>query len=322
MSEAEFKKYTSDECSSYREELKAILAGDVDALYEDENIAEIAAIREAYDKGELKIDGDIEEYIADKIEEFKEEREQSVFNYLNENLLCIEKLKSGFATEKFFDQEYFDPDRAYAILPRAIGGPSVYYVIGSGGDVYLSYNYGSNKHFEYLGNNFENSELYEFVELATDYKFGKNEFEIDEEEQELRDKAELGYDSVAEYLNQNLSGINEFLIEKELLIEYLDKNNLNINDTAEAILTEGAYNCWYYGDDGDMVDTTREQFVAEFEHFAERLGKMKNNSDFEDFVSVFGIDEDGMEFEADYIEDELNAAFPEQKVKNKNKPRL
>jgi len=327
--EEEFRSEVKDLFKSYKRDLESVLEGDVDALYAEENNAEIAAIREAYNNGSLKIEGDIDEYIAEHMEAYKEEQEQSIFNHLNDYGLEVQELKSGYAANQFFGVEIFNDDKAYAVMPVTIGGPNVYYIVGNLGDVYLSLNWGNESHFEKIGSGYENSELYEFLEMATGYKLGENEFYMDDDEVDARWKKDLGYDSVADYLDQNLTFVNEFLIERELLIEYLDKNNLNINNAAEAILTEGAYNCWYYSDDGDgdMVDTTRAQFVANFEHFADRLEELKNNSDFEDFASLFGIDEDGMEFDADMIEVELDEKFgpvepdePTQKVNKKPKP--
>jgi len=325
-----FKDDMNKQFESYKAELTSIIDEDLDALYKADNDAEISVIREAYNEGSLKVEGDIDEYIEEHMEAYKEEQDQSLFKYMDDNILEVQESKSGYELNKFFGVEDLNENDAYAILLRTHGGPNVHYVVGSSGDVYAGLATMGVSFFERVENDLSKySPLYEFADMGSKYKLGKNEFNMDDDLLDEIRKKDLGYDSVAEYLDQNLTFINEFLIERELLIEYLEKNNLNINDTAEAILTEGAYNCGYYSDDGDgdMVDTTRAQFVAEFEHFADRLEELKNNSDFEDFASLFGIDEDGMKFDADMIEVELDEKFgpvepdePTQKVKRKPKP--
>lgn len=282
----EYKKYAERQLEAYREELKFVLDGDVEGL---------------------------------KAHHGLEEGEEGIFDFIN-NLNNHDKFTpvSGFRLNKDFGVETFNDDNAYIVFDR---GSECKWIVGQYGQVYMTTHIDKFR-IEPMGNDFENTELYEYFNGAVGYDFENFKLEIDEDELNERLKDELRVDSAAEWLLEEARHYDTPVVTFKEFVECLQATDYDADEAVRKILDDG----WHNVCDVDGIDFTKEDFLQDINAHIETIQKLKDeHDDWENVMSVFGVDEYNLSnFDEDMVEDELNENFPEQdepEVKNKRKPK-
>ena len=262
------------------------------------------------------LNGDVEELIARHGLEPEEGEEASVYDFTNNILLGNLEPMSGLKLDDRFECEVFDDDASFVVFHRTVGGPNVDYIVGSNGDAFLRYSYGEQK-IERIPGNHEHSALHE---LAGAYGKQFTEIELDDDEIFLRLKKDLGVDSFEEFITDNADIKQGDVVPFATVLEFLKDNDYNFEEAVQAIIRNDEY--YVCNEKGE--DFSPEDFVKDIKAHLETLEEVVLNSDFENVCSVFSIDADKItEIDFDYLEDEIKEAFePEVEVKNKSKPKI
>lgn len=220
---------------------------------------------------------------------------------------------SGFSINKDFHTGYADDDSAYVIFEVSSNEK---WIIGQRGDVAISYTEGDLHRLEGLGFRHEDSELFQFIENhVSGHDFQNMVFQPDEDEFSERLKVDLGVDTAAEWLLQNADESNGEVLSFKEFVGCLEENGYNAHGAVTYALEQGVYNVETW----DSVVYSGADFVADIEMHIETIEKLKLQSDWDDVVSVFGLDDDDIvAFDKDDFEEELKAGFPEpEKPKSK-----
>lgn len=279
------EEFTNNAIRDYRDsynEVRYMLAGDMDMLQE----------HHGWEEGET---------ISDKLYE--------IYNS-NQSASVV----SGFSINKDFDVTYANDDAAYIIFEVSSHEK---WIVGQNGDVAISYSNGIHR-FEGFGWGHEDSEFFQTIASTTGVNFEGMTIEISDDEMIERRIAELGVDSAAEWLLQNADNTHSEVISFKTFVECLEANGYN----AHAAVAHALENNEFTKDaEWDDVVFGAKDFVADIERHIETIESLKLQSDWDDVVAVFGLDDDDIvAFDADDFEAELKAAFeepePEQKVKN------
>lgn len=276
----------NDAIRNYRDsynELRYMLAGDTDRLQE----------HHGWEEGES---------ITDKMLEIDS----------NNNTFDV---RSGFDLNQFYKVEFLDDDEAFVVFEVSSYES---WIIGQRGDVCIHYSENDFTRFEGLGYSHEDSELFQFIENSTNVADFQNMIYVpDQDEMDERRIAELGVDTAAEWLLQNADNTHSEVISFETFVGCLEATGYN----AHAAVTHALENNQFTKDaDWDDVVFGAKDFVADIERHIETIEKLKLQSDWDDVVSAFHLDDDDIvAFDADDFEDELKAAFedvePEPEVK-------
>jgi hypothetical protein len=279
----EFDANCKAEYLSYREELKFILDCNIDGLVEKHDL-----------KGEEGEDPDLNDFI-------------------NNEFLAINDPVSGFSLDKKYGVDVFHDDVSYVVMERALGGPDVRYVVGSSGEAFIMYDYGSNQYVDRLGGDFDYSPLHEIAN-GKGSAFTDNLFEQDETEQSLRKIEELGVDSIEEWILQEADAYDTEVLSFQEFVSCLKECDFVAQDAVKLALKDG----WFNVTDTDGKSFTKENFINDIESHIETLEALVEHDQFYDLDTAFGgVNENKLtNFDADDLEDELNEMFPEQKVKN------
>lgn len=269
----EFKKNAiRDYVDSYNQ-VRYMLAGDMDMLQE----------HHGWEEGET---------ISDKI-----------YQIYNSNQSA--EVYSGFAINNDFKVQWADDDSAYIEFEVSSNEK---WIVGQRGEVAISYGGGIDK-FEGFGWGHEDSEFFQAIASTTGLNFENMKLEITEDEMDERLQVELGVDTAAEWLLENGHESNGDMVSYKSFVGALEMFEYNANDAAAYLLEQGEYNV----DDMDDVVYGKADFIADIEMHVESIEKLKLQSDWDDVVRLFNVDEDKIvNFDADYLEDELEAEFPEK----------
>lgn len=276
---------------SYKEELKAILNDDVDTLIKNHDL------------------------------QVEDGEEPSVYDYVNDNVLGSLEPKSGFSLNKDYGRDDFYDDISYVIFNRTVGGPGVNYIVGSNGEAFMTYAWANDFKLIRMSGHDEYNVLNEMAERLYGDKFTANNFEMDDEELDLRRKAEYGVDSFEEWINDNAQVADCEVISFKELLHHLKENDFDLEAAVIDAINEGSFNvCNSVGE-----SYSREDFINDVKAHADTLEKLSLNSDFEDVASIFGVDTDNLtEIDYDTVRDEFESSMePEEpEVKKKNKPKI
>lgn len=269
---------------SYREELKFILDADIDGLVEKHDL-----------KGVDGEDPDLNEF-------------------MNTEFLAINDPVSGFSLDKKYGVDVFHDDVSYVVIERALGGPDVRYVVGSSGEAFIMYDYGSNQFVDRLGGDFDYSPIHELANLKGS-AFTDNLFEQDEDEKRLRSIEGIGVDSVEEWIMQEADAYETEMLSFHDFVQCLKNCDFNAQAAAEHALDAE----WYKSVDCDGISFKKEQFIDDVNSHIETLEALLDHEQFYEVQEAFECNLHKLaEFEADDLEDELNAKFPEpEKPKSK-----
>ncbi|HFQ5875987.1 TPA: hypothetical protein ACJXXT_000251 [Pseudomonas aeruginosa] len=283
----EFDKQCIENYKNCYNELRFMLAGDMDMLQQ----------HFGWEEGET---------ISDKMYEIDS----------NNNTF---QMFTGFSINKDFQTQYARDDDAYVIFEVSSNEK---WILGQNGDVAISYSEGQVHRFEGLGFAHEYSEVYEFVAARVEGgDFANVKIVPDEDELTERLKLDLGVDTAAEWLLQNADESNGEVISFKEFVGCLEENGYNAHGAVTYALDQGVFNVETW----DGVTYGKDDFVADIEMHIETIERLKLQSDWDDVVSVFGLDDDDIvAFDKDDFEDELKREFPsndepEQKAKSTNK---
>lgn len=265
------------------------------------------------------LNGDIEDLINNHELEAEDGEEPSIDNFVDTVMLGMEKPLSGLMMDEKFGVEAFQDDVSYVIFNRTTGGPSTDYIVGSNGDAFLRYAH-SGQTLERVYGNYENSPLHEKAENMYGREFSNNEFEMDDDETSLRAKIELGVDSIEEWILQEADAYDTEVLSFKEFVSCLKECGFDAQEATKLALDDG----WFNVTDTDGKNFTKEDFVKDIESHIETLEALKEHDQFYDLDSAFGgVNENKLtNFDADDLESELNEQFPEQKVKSKNKRKM
>ena len=283
--------------------------------FDEETLRQIQSYR---DELIAILNGDVEELIASHGLEPEEGEEASVFDFTNNVLLGNLEPMSGLKLDDRFECEVFDDNTSFVVFHRTSGGPNVDYIVGSDGDAFLRYSYGEQK-IERIPGNHEYSVLFEMAEMIYGKQF--TEIELDDDEIFLRLKKDLGVDSFEEFITDNADIKQGDVVPFATVLEFLKDNDYNFEEAVQAIIRNDEY--YVCNEKGE--DFSPEDFVKDIKAHLETLEEVVLNSEFENVCSVFSIDADKItEIDFDYLEDEIKEAFePEEtevKKTNKRKP--
>lgn len=283
------EKLRNDAIRNYRDsynELRYMLAGDTDMLQE----------HHGWEDGET---------ISDKMKEIDPGNTFEVI--------------SGFDVNKQFKVDFVDNDSAYVVFDVSSYEK---WIVGQRGDVCIHYSENGLTRFEGLGYSHEDSELFQYIENSiSGHDFQTMVFQPSQDEEDERLKDELGVDTAAEWLLQNADESNGEVISFKEFVGCLEENGYNAHGAVTYALDQGVFNVETW----DGVTYGKDDFVADIEMHIETIERLKLQSDWDDVVSVFGLDDDDIvAFDKDDFEDELKREFPsndepEQKAKSTNK---
>ncbi|WP_350613202.1 hypothetical protein [Pseudomonas sp. HY7a-MNA-CIBAN-0227] len=268
------EEFTNNAIRDYKNrynEVRYMLAGDTDMLQEHHE----------WEEGET---------IADKIYEIYNSNQSA-------------NVYSGFSINQDFKVTYANDDAAYIVFEVSSNEK---WIVGQNGDVSISYSGGIDR-FEGLGWGHEDSEFFQAIASTTGLDFANMTLEISEDELDERRKVELDVDSAAEWLLQNADNTHSEVISFKAFVDCLEATGYN----AHAAVTHALETTAFTKDaEWDDVVFGGKDFVADIERHIETIEKLKLQSDWEDVVSVFGLDDDDIvDFDADDFEDEIKAAF-------------
>lgn len=265
------------------------------------------------------LEGDVEEFIARHDLEPEEGEEASVFDFTNNILLGHLEPMSGLKLDDRFGCEVFDDDTLFVVFHGTYGGPNVDYIIGSNGDAFLRYSYGDQK-IERIPGGHEHSVLFEMAEMIYGKQFTENQFEFDDDEIFLRLKKDLGVESFKEFVNDNASKIDCETVSFDVVFEFLENNEYSLEAAVQDILDKEEY----YVCDVEGKNFSAEDFINDIKTHIQTIEELVNHSDFENACQVFGVDANLIgEIDFDNLEEEIKQAFePEVEVKNKSKPKI
>lgn len=274
-----FKREAIEDYRDSYNQVRYMLAGDTDMLQE----------HHGWEEGET---------ISDKLYE--------IYNS-NQSASVV----SGFSINKDFEVTYANDDAAYIIFEVSSNEK---WIVGQNGDVAISYSNGIHR-FEGFGWGHEDSEFFQTIASTTGVNFEGMTIEISDDEMVERRMAELGVDTAAEWLLQNADESNGEVISFKEFVGCLEENGYNAHGAVTYALEQGVYNVETW----DSVVYSGADFVADIEMHIETIEKLKLQSDWDDVVSVFGLDDDDIvAFDKDDFEEELKAGFPEpEKPKSK-----
>lgn len=247
-----------------------------------------------------------------------DDEEPNFFDYVQNDILGVEEPVSGFMLDKKFGVVEFSDDVAYVVFNKAMNGPDVNYVVGSNGEAFITFNQAGFK-VEKISGDFEYSPLHQYAGEVYGDVFTKNKLVIDEDELSLRTIAALRVDSFEEWMKDESSFYNTEVVTYKDFVECLNAVDFDSQKATEKILVDG----WYNYADIEGRAFGREDFIKDIETHIDTIKELMEHDDFYSAASAFSVNTSKLdEVDFDDLEELLNNEFPEQKVKNKMKPKM
>lgn len=249
----------------------------------DEKIKDIAEYK---DKLISILDNDIDKLIETYKFEPEEGKTPDAADFVYDLSYGEPSAESGFILNNSYNSELFEENTSYVVVNVAGGGPTVDFIIGSDGDVFLRHSYAGTDLIEIDGRHID-SPLYRYAETYCGESFTENDFEMDDYECSLREKREIGYNSFVEYVDdvydfEELSGAIEF----NALIKDLKSNDYDLDKTITNYIENGDYN-----DENENGSKLKiKDLESDVLKVSSILEKITELDSYEDMADYFGVD--------------------------------